>query len=139
MKKARRFTIGSSLPRANPSILQCKAERGSLAGLRFDPDAPAVLFDDPFTNGQPDAGTGNVFAMQSLEDAEDAFAVLRIDADAVVAHLNQPVVRTANCRNMNFRRHAGPGVFDPVADEVLEQLNQLDVIGVQTGQFIVSD
>src|SRR6185295_5268806 len=68
-----------------------KPERAPLAGLRLDPDAPAVALDDLLHDREPDARAGVIrLVVQPLEHHEDAIAVLRVQADAVVLHGEEP-------------------------------------------------
>ena len=70
-----------------------EVEGRALAGLRLDPDPAAVALDDFLADRQADAGAGILVAgVQALEDQEDAFGVLRVDADAVVADGEEPCV-----------------------------------------------
>jgi hypothetical protein len=52
-----------------------KEERRAFGGLRLNPDLAAVAFDDPFANGETDAGARIlVAAVQPLERiTKDAF------------------------------------------------------------------
>ena len=69
-----------------------EVEGRALAGLGLDPDAPAVALDDLLADRQADAGARVLVpAVQALEDDEDALEVLRVDADAVVAHREDPL------------------------------------------------
>ena len=78
--------------------VSCRAAAGSVKrnvvpspGLGLDPDAPAVALDDLLADRQADAGARVlVAAVQPLEDDEDPLDVLRLDADAVVAHREEP-------------------------------------------------
>ena len=57
------------------------------AGLRLDPDAAAVPFDDFLADRQAGAGPFVFVALvQAAKDAEDLLMKRRVDADAVVAH-----------------------------------------------------
>ncbi len=60
-------------------------ESRTLPGLRLDPNAAPVPFDDLFANGKPNAGAG-IFAagMQALKDQKDSLEILGINADAVI-------------------------------------------------------
>src|SRR4051812_3309979 len=111
-------------------------EPAALAGRRLDPDAPAVALDHLAADGEADAGAGVLaHRVQALEHHEDALEVLRLDADAVVA--DDDVV---------FIGFFAPGDVDPgharspelerVADQVLEELRHLQLVGRHAGQRV---
>jgi hypothetical protein len=63
------------------------------AGPGLEPDASAVTFDDLLAHRQPDASAGVLrLGVQPLEDDEDAVQVLGLDANAIVAHREHPLV-----------------------------------------------
>ena len=64
-------------------------------------------------------------AVQALEDDEDAVGVLGLDADAVVAHREQPVAAARARRATWTRGRLVAAELDGVADQVLEELAQL--------------
>ena len=76
--------------------------------------------------------------VQALEDQEDAILVLRVDADAVVAHGEQPMVSLPAGVHVDLRRRFA-AELQRVADEVLEQLGQLRRVGPDGRQFAVRD
>src|SRR4030095_1203504 len=62
------------------------------ADLRLHPDPPAMPLDDLLADRQTDAGSWvRTAVVQALEDDEDPLKILRLDADAVVAHAEDPV------------------------------------------------
>src|SRR5258708_32735913 len=68
-------------------------KNGAMAGPRLDPDLPAVALYDFLANCQTNSvsrilGPG----VQSLEDNEDIFRVLRCNTDPVIAHTKQPLL-----------------------------------------------
>src|SRR5688572_25596189 len=66
---------------------QRKAKGGTLSGLRFDRDVPAMPLDNLLADGQSDAGPGVLVPLvQTLEHSKNLLEVLRIDADSVVSH-----------------------------------------------------
>ncbi len=65
--------------------------------------------------------------VQPLKDRKYAFEIFRLYADAVVTNRKDPIVCHWLGSNMNVRRPV-PTKFDGIADKVLEQLHQLDVI-----------
>ncbi len=66
--------------------------------------------------------------MQFLERLEHLFAIFRLDADAVVGHAERPDAATAFRRYRDQRRHAVAAELDGIADQEVEQLQ--DLIGV---------
>src|SRR5664280_1755075 len=95
-----------------------------------DADLAAVPFHDLVTEREADPGAGVVLpAVQALEHAEDALAVLRRDADAVVGDREPPVVAVVPAGDVDVRPDIGRGEFHRVPDEVLEQLPQLAHVG----------
>src|SRR5262249_51462177 len=67
-------------------------ERRPLPRLPLDPDAAAVALHDPLADRQADARAGVLgAAVQPLEDEKDPLAVLRLDADAVIPHGEEPL------------------------------------------------
>src|SRR5213594_2067763 len=76
--------------------------------------------------------------MKPLENDEDAFAVTRIDADAVVPNRKNPLCPPRLCRGMNHWRGRAPEL-DGVSNQVLQQLLHLDPVGERGRQRIISD
>jgi hypothetical protein len=78
---------------SDPASLTRKSEtkHRALAGLGFNPEAAVVAFENPAADSQTDAGAGILLApVETLEDPEDAVVVAGFDADAVVAHAEEP-------------------------------------------------
>src|SRR6267143_633317 len=122
-----------------PSVSWGKGEieRRTLAGRRLDPDAAAVPFHDPPAHGQPDA-RARVFApgVQALKNHEDALEVRRRDADAVVPNGEYAFGGAGLHADVDLRSLA-TAELDGVADEVLQQLDHLCLVGHDGGQLIV--
>src|SRR5208283_1042016 len=113
-----------------------KEKSRALARLRFDPNAPAVAFDDLFADGQPNAGAGILLAgVQALENLENPLGILRLDADAVVAHGKEPAAGLLLDTDVDFRR-ALAAELESVADQVLKQLHDLRGVHRQARQGI---
>src|SRR4030095_981185 len=117
---------------------QGEMKRRAMPGLGLDRDTAAVSLDDLFADGQPDACTLEFLAaMQSLKHAEDPFEVLGLDAEPIVSNGEHPL-RLA----LSGGRYVYPGnpwalVFDRVPDQILEELNQLALVGHDARQGIV--
>src|SRR5438132_848988 len=114
-------------------------ERAAGAGLRADPDAPAVALGDLLTDRKPDAGPGVLaHRMQALEQHEDALEVLRLDADAVVGDADVPLAGLLHRADMDVRpRRAAE--LERIADQVLEDLREPHHVAVHGGQRVQGD
>src|ERR1700678_35169 len=75
--------------------------------------------------------------MQAFKGAEDFFQVGRFDADSMVPYGEMPDAAALSCRDVDARRLAWPGVFQPVADEVFEQQHQRYLFRSNDGQQIM--
>src|SRR5206468_7185881 len=109
------------------------------SSLRFGPDAAALAFDDLLADSQDDAGS-RVFLLdvQALEDDEDPRGVLGIEADAVVADGEDPLVAFAPGRDMDEGRGLA-AELDRVADQILEDLPESNRVGPECRQGVVRD
>lgn len=76
--------------------------------------------------------------MQALKDDEDAFGELRIKADAVVAHGEDPLLPFLLRSNMDTRRR-GAMKLDSIADQILEYHHQLSGIPSDHWQGFMGD
>lgn len=77
------------------------------------------LHDSP-ANGQTDAGARVAFSrVQPLEHLKNASEVLRLDADPIVLHGEDPMISVKSSGNVNFRAVC-IAVFDRVANQVLQ-------------------
>jgi hypothetical protein len=76
--------------------------------------------------------------VQSLEEDEDSFEVLRLHSHAVVAHGKDPFVVTVPGGRYVYQRRLGATVFNRVPDEVLEYLDQLRFVHHDGRQRIMS-
>ena len=97
-----------------------------------------MALHDALADRQADARAGIFLAVvQALEDDEDALEILGLDADAVVADRENPVLF------IFFDTHMDHGWFlamelNGIPDQVLEERLQLDVIRHHLRQWIVS-
>jgi hypothetical protein len=87
-----------------------------------------------FADGQFDPGDRELFPLvQPLEHSKDFFEVLRIDSQAIVSHRKYPdLLGIAGGRNMHLRRSRAV-VLDGIANQILEQLNQLPFVSQNEG------
>src|SRR2546427_62363 len=93
-------------------------------------------FHDPPADGQPDARARVLTpGVKSLKDHEDALEVFRRDADAVVPD-GEHAFRRARLRADMDLGSLAAAELDGVADEVLQQLDELSLVGHDSGQFV---
>ena len=131
--------LGDGGPWCVSHIGMVKWKRGALAGLRFHPDSPAVAIHDSLADRQADARARVLRAgVQAFEDQKDAIQRLGGNADAVVAHGEQPMVFVPRGVHVDLRRLLAAELHR-VAEEVLEQLHELRAVGPDGGQFAVGD
>src|ERR1035437_9994628 len=96
-----------------------------------------MAIDDLLADRQADAGARIPSAsVQALEDLENAFEILRIDADAVVLHPEDPAPLLGPGADMDLQGLLTVEL-QGVADEVLEELHELSGIHGEGGQRIV--
>ena len=83
---------------------------------------------DAGTDGEADAGAlGISTGSRPLEHLEDAGVILAIDADALVSHMNEPLVGAALAPDVDLWRFLAAKPHR-VAQEVLEYQPELDRI-----------
>src|SRR5947208_15730283 len=113
-------------------------KRGAGAGPGLHPDAPAVALDHLLDDRQADPGS-RVLALvvQALEHHEDALEVLRLDADAVVAHREFPFRALVGGAHVHGGRGIGLAELQRVADQVLEQLRELSFVAMDRRQLVL--
>ena len=96
-----------------------------------------MAFDNLLTDRQANASPGIISArVESLEQREDPLLILRLDADAIVAHTERPHATLAHCRDVHVRRFIWAVELDAVGDQVLKQLAELSRIALQHGQIV---
>src|SRR5579871_465818 len=113
---------------------ECRA----LPRLRLYPDPAAIALDDALANSQADAGAGILMPVQALEYAENLPGVAGLDSDSVVLHRELPVPVLGSGIDQNLRRLAG-SVLQGVAHQILKQLHQTNLMGVNHGQLANRD
>src|SRR5688572_22304806 len=101
------------------------------------PDLSTNLSRNPLADRQSDAGAGTSRGA-SPEELEHSLEVLRIDADAIVAHGDDPGFRFTASGHMNPWR-AFTAVLDGIADQVLQKLHQTREVDLVSGKRIVGD
>src|SRR5207253_11446079 len=106
--------------------------------LGLHPDAATVALDNALHQRQSDAGTGILTPMQALEDAEDLFVILRVDADAVIGKRKQPRLILFFHGNADARLLAA-AILNRIADQVLKHAAELREIRGHPRQRLVCD
>ena len=93
--------------------------------------------DNLLANSQADAGSRIVLAgVQPLEDLEDPLIILRVNANAVVAHREDPAPLRSLGADMNLRGLLAMELKG-VANQVLKKLSDLAGVHRESGQRIV--
>src|SRR5208283_2752217 len=110
-------------------------ERSAPPCFRFYPDSSPLALDYLLTKGKPDARAGDFISVQAPEHAEHSAGVLRIDADSVVPHGEQPPFPVSYRRDVDSWRFLA-SVLNRVGNEVLKDLCQHDLFGSQSRQRI---
>src|SRR5712691_7249283 len=89
--------IGKANQRRTPVRRLCfngesEMKSSSFSGFGFKPNLSAVTFDDFFAERQADAGA-RIFVprVEALEEHENAFKILRGNANAVISNRKQPL------------------------------------------------
>src|SRR5918999_4712864 len=109
----------------------------ALAEARLDPDAPAVALDHLLADREADARSGVLaLVVQTLEHHEDALEILRLDADAVVSNFKGPGGGSLGDPYM-YPWNRSRVELERVAHQVLEELPELDLVGVHRGHGVV--
>src|SRR5580658_11363478 len=117
----------------------CEIERCAFAENRLEPYSAAVALNNLFGDGQPNAGAFELFAgVQALEHLKDAPAVAFLDTNSVVGD------GEAHHLLDRFGAHANQGrafatELEGIADQVLKNLPQLHVIGLDGRQDFMHD
>jgi hypothetical protein len=94
-----------------------------------------VPLDDLLADRQPEPSAAVLsLGVQPLEDHEDALRILWLDTNAVVANAEEPFISLTLGRDVDARRVGAP-VFQRVADQVLEELPQLDRVAAHGRQI----
>ena len=91
----------------------------SAAGFALEPDPPTMDFDDPFYQGESHTRALG-FDIQFIEEAKDAFVVLRSNAHAVVPDIEDrfPLFLAA-MTDLDARIGLIAHVFGSIIDQVL--------------------
>src|SRR5437667_12201852 len=107
-------------------------------GRGLDPDPAAMPLNNPPTHGQPDA-RARILApgVQALKNHEDALEVVRRDADAVIPD-GEDAFRRARLRTHMEMRSLATAERDGLADEDLQELHKLTLVGHDGGKFVVA-
>src|SRR5215467_2550392 len=123
-----------SLCHLHRRVRQREIECRAYAELRFEPDPSTVALDDLFGYREADAAALIFPALvQPLKHLENAVSKLLIDADSIVLDREQPFPVARRRVQPDPWRPCG-AEFQGVADQVLQQLPQLGLIGVHHRQ-----
>src|SRR6267154_5120963 len=110
---------------------QGEEERRADAGLRRDPDPPAVALDDVPADRQSGADARIfLFRVEATEQTEQPPGPFRRYADAVVADREDPDLTVLPGSDSHLRGSGTPEL-QRVVDQVLEDLGELDRVGDQ--------
>src|SRR5712671_6629055 len=115
---------------------QLDPEGGADSLLALDLDAPAVRLDDALGDGEPESGALGVAREQvvgAVEALEDALALVRADADAVVRHLD-PDLAVAAAAAAEPDALVGARVLDRVVEQVEDRLRHRVAIDGDVGE-----
>lgn len=115
-----------------------EADGGAGIGFGLDPDAAAAGFDDPFDEGEAEAGTGDIGVLvESLEDLEDLVAIALGDTGSVIG--DGELIGAGFAQGGNADQALGfVEVFDGVIEEVLEDLVEPFGVAVDDGEVFVN-
>ena len=78
------------------------------------PHLPFVAFHDSLADGQPEPGSGVFVLVKALEETKDAHRMLRLKADAVVLHRDDPHVAFQPRGDTNLWRGIRFSIFQGV-------------------------
>src|SRR6185437_106444 len=98
-----------------PLLRQRKPECRAVFAVALHPDTASVALDDLPANCQTHSGARHFAAMQAFEDAENMLVKSRLDANAVVAHRENPLVLRFIGTYVNQRRQF-TSVFQRIPD-----------------------
>ena len=79
-----------------------------------------MVFDDLLATRQPDTAAFHLGAVQALEDAENAFGLVRRNTDTIVSSRNHPDRTVPSCGDLHFWGAFGRMILDGIGDEVLK-------------------
>ncbi len=114
-----------------------EVERRPLSRAPLRPDAPAMVFDNFSANRQANPRARIVRAgVQALKNAKDALGLVRVKADAVILHGEQPGVALGLGGDMHLRRTRA-AVLESVPDQILQEPGQLPRRTAHGGQGIM--
>src|SRR5690606_28859209 len=116
---------------------EMEGKGGALAGRGVGADVAAVPLDDFLADREPDPGARRL-AGEPAEDLEDAVRIVRVEADAVVAHPDLPRCAVPLRAELDARGRVARGL-DRVDEQVLEKLHHLDAVGPDLGQRAALD
>src|SRR5208337_568537 len=115
-------------------------ESGTCSRFRLHPHAATMALHNLFADRQANARAGIFLtAMQALKNNENPVKILRSDADAVIAYAELPSTVLPSSGNVNAWRFLRPPELDGIAEQILEKLRQLRLVGEKCRERIVRD
>src|SRR3954452_4337068 len=122
MRVSQRRPPQRSDPSSTPSVVTGKRERehGATFGHGLRPDPPSMRFNDLPADCEAYAGA-RIFglAVEPFKWRKDTFRVLWVEADAVVADTEDPLVLLSGNRNVNLWS-LRPAIFNSVCKQILK-------------------
>ena len=101
-------------------------ESGALSRLRFHPNAPIVPLHNALAERETYTCSGILIGrMQPFEQPKNTLSVLGLNADAVIAHREQPALVPPLGCDIHNPASLRASVLDGIAYEVLKQLLQV--------------
>src|SRR4051812_13372325 len=97
-----------------------------------------MALNDALTNRQTNARAWNFFPVKTLENAENAFVILRRDTDSVVLNREEKLAIVIRYCQMHPQRVAS-AILNRVGNQVLHQEDQRAVVDPHLRQGIVRD
>ena len=92
-----------------------------------------MVVHDALTNSEADTRTGDIPPVQTFEDAKDPLMIFRRNPNSIIFYRKDPVVVAPLRRDMDFRLSVFRTVLQGIANQVLEQLNDMGALGYYGG------
>src|SRR4051794_17725554 len=118
--------------------LERKEKRGTPAGLGFDPDDSTRTFHNLLAKREPNTRAFECRTVQAFENPENLRQVFGLNANAVVAHSEEP--RTGIAPRVNPDKRAFSlriiflAILQGIPDQVLKELHEVDFRHLNRGK-----